>query len=326
MIRSHSLKLLSTLLETDESNPSILELDMFGILVSLTYSLPSLFNGEGPAPLPSCNIQDNHILRLVFLAHITQIIFSLSAHSSWPTAPDPDYHHCPPARECLSLVDLVEVVTNGQVSVDPQALWQVIMEQSLGFLRCSALFYHYLSGVSLPAELTSLLPPDLEFISLAKYLSLPYSPKHLLDSPFTLLLARKWSAHSNIQDLVNNEKSQLNFSLTIPRLISLPGTKTILLITHYYKYVLIQETTLSLSTTFPTSRVLGQWVMRAGLLPLIMSIIITLLCPRIPCMCLVCGTVVCGQSFCCQSELEGSNVGACTAHTAHCGCGQYHHH
>merc|ERR1712227_161566 len=210
-----------------------------------------------------------------------------------------DLTHSPPDKECAALLDLVEVVVNarrqGQQeesvqdprNVNASALWQVVMEQSLGFLRCAALFYHYLSGVTYPAELTSLLPPDLEFISLAKYLSLPYSPKHLLDSPFTLLLARKWSAHSNIQDLVNNEKSQLNFSLTIPRLISLPGDYSELI---------------NNISNFSCPRSVGDE-------------------SRIPCMCLVCGTVVCGQSFCCQSELEGSNVGACTAHTAHCGCG-----
>merc|ERR1719228_293604 len=78
VIRSHSLKLLSTILEVDTSNPSILEIDMFGLLVSLTYSLPSLFNGEGPAPLPSCNIQDQHVLRLVLTAHFTQLILNPS--------------------------------------------------------------------------------------------------------------------------------------------------------------------------------------------------------------------------------------------------------
>ena len=107
MIQSHGLKLLSTLLETEETNPSILELDMFGLLVSLNFSLPSLFNGEGPAPLPSCNIQDNHILRLVFLAHITLIMFAAAA--SWPAALRPDFCHCPPARECVALLDLAEV-------------------------------------------------------------------------------------------------------------------------------------------------------------------------------------------------------------------------
>ena len=171
VIQSHGLKLLSTLLETEESNPSILKLDMFGLLVSLTFSLPSLFNGEGPAPLPSCNIQDNHILRLVFLAHITLIMFAAAA--SWPAALRPDFCHCPPAKECVALLDLAEVAAaararagDSPASPSPLALWQVIMEQSLGFLRRASLFYYYLSGVTAPAELTSVLPPDLEFISL----------------------------------------------------------------------------------------------------------------------------------------------------------------
>jgi hypothetical protein len=57
VVRSHGLKLLASLLEVDTSNPSILEFDAFGILVSLTFSLPSLFNGDQAAPLPSGNIQ-----------------------------------------------------------------------------------------------------------------------------------------------------------------------------------------------------------------------------------------------------------------------------
>ena len=168
MIRSHGLKLLSTLLETEDSNPSILKLDMFGLLVSLNFSLPSLFNGEGPAPLPSCNI---HILRLVFLAHITLIMFAAAA--SWPAALRPDFCHCPPAKECVALLDLAEVAAaaralggDSPARPSPLALWQVIMEQSLGFLRRASLFYYYLSRVTAPAELTSVLPPDLEFISL----------------------------------------------------------------------------------------------------------------------------------------------------------------
>jgi hypothetical protein len=57
VIRSHGLKLLASLLEVDTANPSILEMDAFGLLVALTFSLPSLFNGDQAAPLPSGNIQ-----------------------------------------------------------------------------------------------------------------------------------------------------------------------------------------------------------------------------------------------------------------------------
>lgn len=44
IIRSHSLKLLATVFEVDTDNLSILEFDAFGLLVDLTFSLPSLFN------------------------------------------------------------------------------------------------------------------------------------------------------------------------------------------------------------------------------------------------------------------------------------------
>lgn len=42
---------------------------------------------------------------------------------------------------------------------------------------------------------------------------------------------------------------------------------------------------------------------------------------RAPTLCLVCGTMLCSQSYCCQTELEGEDVGACTAHTFTCGSG-----
>ena len=82
MIRSHGLKLLSMLFETKDSNMSILEYDAFGLLVALTFSLPSLFNGDQAAPLPSGNIQDAHILRLVYVIHLVQILLTTDRFSN----------------------------------------------------------------------------------------------------------------------------------------------------------------------------------------------------------------------------------------------------
>merc|ERR1719228_2361960 len=133
VIRSHSLKLLSTLLEADPENPSILDVDIFALLVSLTYSLPSLFNGEGPAPLPSCNIQDNHILRLMFLAHVTQLLVSLPQFSSQLK----ENFRSPPAKDCRAVLDLLQVIKGDPevVNLDPAVVWQDVMSASLGFLR-----------------------------------------------------------------------------------------------------------------------------------------------------------------------------------------------
>ena len=222
VVRSHSLKLLTTLLEADPTNPSLLELDMLGLLTSLTFSLPSLFNGEGPAPLPSCNTQDSHVLRLVFLAHLTQLLFPLCGAATRPARPELRQL---PARDCRPLQDLLAVVEAavGSGSRDPVSVWQDLMEQSLGFLRSAALFYHYLSGVAAPVELTSLLPPDQEFLHLAKYLSLPSSPRTLLDSPFCLLLANKWAGHPGVRaQLARMPAASLSFATTVPQLIPLP--------------------------------------------------------------------------------------------------------
>ena len=70
------------LFETKDSNMSILEYDSFGLLVALTFSLPSLFNGDQAAPLPSGNIQDAHILRLVYIIHLVQILLTTDRFSN----------------------------------------------------------------------------------------------------------------------------------------------------------------------------------------------------------------------------------------------------
>ena len=295
VIRSHSLKLLSTVLEVDTANPSILEVDMFGVLVSLTYSLPSLFNGEGPAPIPSCNIQDNHILRLMFLAHVTQLLFSM-AHSL-PTCTKPDFCHCPPAKDCRPLLDLIEVVNSVKTSssteestvptIDPMAVWQEVMEQSIGFLRCSALFYHYLSGVSAPTDLTCLLPADQEFICLTKYLDIPNSPEQLLDSRYSLILVKKWISHPTVPAILSREGPSLNFLTTVPQLITLPEEYSDL-----FKRIHVFSCPFSMRGNSSN-----------------------------PSLCLVCGMVVCSQSKCCQSELDGVTVGAAMAHSYKCSAG-----
>ena len=57
----------------------------------------------------------------------------------------------------------------------------------------------FFSGVSAPVELTEILPADQEFAHLTKYLGLSSSPRLLLDSPFTLVLVRRWMSHPDLR-------------------------------------------------------------------------------------------------------------------------------
>jgi len=292
VIRSHSLKLLSTILEVDTSNPSILELDMFGLLVALTYSLPSLFNGEGAAPLPSCNIQDLHILRLLYSAHITQLLFNRDILSSTKI----DFETSVTEKDCQSLVDMLHIVQEPQNVIEDQVLpdphpvnlWKQIMVNSLGFLRSCALFYQYLSGVTAPTELNTILPPEQEFVLLCRYLSLPTNPRHLLNSDFSLSLVRKWSNHPNVH-IIHSQPDRVipSFTLQAPSLVSLPDDYS----------ELIHSV-----AGFTCPRSFGEE-------------------SRAPSMCLVCGEVVCSHSYCCQVELDRVSVGACTAHAHSCCAG-----
>lgn len=60
--------------------------------------------------------------------------------------------------------------------------------------------------------------------------------------------------------------------------------------------------------------------------PLVSSVVLR--CPKStddekkhPTLCLFCGAMLCSQSPCCLSQLDGEDVGACTAHAATCGAG-----
>jgi len=285
VIQSHSLQLLSILLENSPDNPSIFEVDMFGILVCLTFSLPSLFNGEGPAALPSCNIQDLHILRLLYTAHLVQLMKTVDVNNL-PPLPEGVTIWSP--SECLPLTDLFLSVRGSDVCApDAQALCYHLMSESLSFLRSAALFYHFLSNVAAPSELvTDFLEPEDEFKVLTKYLALPPTPSQLTNSPFTTELVKRWVEHP-----CDSASQPSNYTLSVPQLITLPRD---------YSELINRVSDFSCRSSGGSGHEQES---------------------KIPSLCLVCGTVLCSQSYCCQQELGGVSVGACTAHSHCCGAG-----
>merc|ERR1712083_1090356 len=119
--------------------------------------------------------------------------------------------------------------------------------------------YHHLSGVSAPAELTKILPADQEFAHLTKYLGLSSSPRLLLDSPFTLVLVRRWMSHPDLR-----LGQDYGYTAQVPQLIPLPQDYSNLI---------------NSISSFTCPRSIGEE-------------------SKTPSMCLVCGTVVCSHSYC----------------------------
>jgi len=256
--------------------------------------LPSLFNGESAAPLPSCNIQDQHILRLLYTAHITQLLLNPQQLQDI----DVDFDVTVKGMDCQPLLDIMHIIQDAvpqtypaEFLADPLLVWKKLMMASIGFLRCCGLFYHYLSDVTAPSELNSnMLLPEDEFALLARYLAFPANPRELFESDYSMSIVRKWVNHPNIHITFNDADNPSNqsFILQVPKLITLPKDYSELI---------------NLVSNFTCPRTVGPDARNT------------------PSMCLVCGEILCSQSYCCQTELSGLSVGACTAHAHYCGVG-----
>ncbi len=296
IIRSHSLRLLSLLTEIDgQDNPSILEIDAFGLLVALTFSVPSLFNGDHAAHIPLGNVQDQHLLRLIYIMHLVQIMITTDQFSSPMTIDDQDksVNTSTSSKVLQVLCEVRDAVgftsdNDGIEGLDGQNVWNDLKQASIPFLRSVAVFYHHLSGVQGPTTLEHLAQNEHE--ELCKFLGLPSNPKELFNEVMDLKLARLWASHPAVQATLSLASAQdgkaLTFPLKLNSLVQLPKD---------YSELMNNVSTFSC----PNSSTLDGF--------------------RVPAMCLICGEILCSQSFCCQTiiEFEGRKepVGACTAHT-----------
>uniref|UniRef100_A0A8C1IBK9 E3 ubiquitin-protein ligase n=1 Tax=Cyprinus carpio TaxID=7962 RepID=A0A8C1IBK9_CYPCA len=164
-------------------------------------------------------------------------------------------------------------------------LWHCVKAGILPYLRAAALFFHYLNGAPAPPELHS----AGEWEALCGYLCLP---SNLLQAAWPSSgLSCSSTLKRSLQPMLKCSPfftiSRFRFPRESNHLIELPGD---------YSALINQAS----SFTCPKS---GGDKSRA------------------PTLCLVCGAMLCSQSYCCQTELEGEDVGACTAHTFACGAG-----
>lgn len=319
-IQRHCLRLLSALTPDavpGADGPSLLELDLFSLMVKLRLVLPSMLYQEsgdgGSSPvlksivgLNSPVTIDKSVFQLSLIARIVQILLCTSP--DLPSAENDDEmmdQEGPLQDEAVKLSFVWGKLKHwaGAQSATPHPMPQELLghvrTQLLPFLRCSALFFHFLTEIPGPTLLNDPNQPSLteELESLSRYLSVPTDMTCLLQwnqeiafiSSSTISTAiKRWCSHEHVKKTLSTAGVEsLGYSIEPNHLLEIPVDYS----------ELINDASMF---TCPNSDGDDS---------------------RSPALCLICGEMLCSQSYCCQTEVEGDKVGACAAHARKCGAG-----
>lgn len=310
IISSHGLSLLSMLVYHNSDDCSILQWDSVGLLICLTFSLPSLFCRSQPGPVVTGGTLELYTLYLIFMAHIVKILIITKIDQFYDNLMDTDERQCDERSsetsenpenvnncsefnmdtdtvESFDIISILKLLHKYNKSLNCDRIWEYIKNACLPFLRCCVLFYHFLTSVPPPTELTEIGGDTFE--NMCAYLGLPYTQEEIFKSKIIYPIVVKWCQHYEVVDYLSSNVSYFDKieSLSINQLVELPSDYSELI------------NTVS-SFTCPNSNHEDS---------------------RNPTMCLVCGKILCSQSYCCQTELNNTIVGACNYHAYKCGAG-----
>ncbi|KAG7206391.1 hypothetical protein KM043_003754 [Ampulex compressa] len=286
-IAHHALSLLTMLIENPHDGASILQWDPFGVLIPLINSLPSLYNTKSGARTPiitSC-LYESYALQLVFLSLVTKILLT----TDFKERMDVDNQESCKNDHPESILKLVQALGLNIGNETPNELWRRVKEACLPFLRCCALYFHFVTDVPAPVELTEVEGGTYE--NICSYLGLPTSCDELINPNLEIVtkLVDVWKSHPAVQSHLSGASRVVIVKepLRINKLVELPEDYSELI------------NTISMFVCPNSDREDS----------------------RNPTMCLVCGAMICSQSYCCQAELNKIVVGACTYHASKCGTG-----
>uniref|UniRef100_A0A5S6L4L3 E3 ubiquitin-protein ligase n=1 Tax=Xenopus tropicalis TaxID=8364 RepID=A0A5S6L4L3_XENTR len=187
LIRRHLIRLLAAFLPniTLEDTPSFLSLDVFHLLVGSVLAFPSLYCEENVDLHPSTLVStynNLYLFHLLTMTHILQIIFSLTTDNVPSTEPD----DCEEARTAATLCqDISQLTSNLKIDFPGWYVWKCVKEGIMPYLRCAALFFHYLLGVMPPEELKS---SDNQLSALCSFLCLPTNILLLFQENWDILI------------------------------------------------------------------------------------------------------------------------------------------
>lgn len=264
-INLHAFRLLSIAINNGGNNSiGILDWDAFGMLVSLTMTMPSLYYTDDHYPTARGTILDLHILSLMFITNIVQIILTMNIKE------DPEEIleiTAKEAEDTRCIADLVYKLRGIRVK-NTIAIWNLIQSCTIPFLRCCSLFYHFLTEV--PASAVLMKDNGDTYYNMCCYLGLPTSCKELLDKPYVDMLIDKWTENEKLIKIKLGGKIKFRVWNHINELVKLPNDYTELINIASMSKCNIDYDDIS----------------------------------RNPTMCLVCGTIFCSHITCSLSEVD----------------------
>ena len=359
-IRNHCIDLFHYLLMSEKYilNPSsILDVDAFSILISLILTSASLFVKDDREEadrfklkscltLPLGNVVDQYLVQLMVLFHIVQII--LTQNELYEQVPmELDEQAAATIKEvtnsesrsiAMFYVDILKIAGIKSAYVNSisnslaDSIAVMLRSKLLPFLRCTALFYHYLTEIMPPKKLSDDFLQsaggsmhdieEREFVILCEYLALPKKLSELFSNVSLVSLAQLWARHPRIS-IIFEENEKLNSQAPAPsrQLVTTNhpagGQEEQPENTSYLPFKLIKQPhTTNQLIDLPEDYT--ELINRVALLPCASSDAYD---ARSPTLCLVCGAMLFSNSFANQRDVDGENYGSCCYHAFECGAG-----
>ncbi|KAM9294414.1 E3 ubiquitin-protein ligase UBR1 [Gastrophryne carolinensis] len=182
-------------------------------------------------------------------------------------------------------------ITNGCLLHDIPGwyVWDCVKRGILPHLRCAAIFFYYLLGVTPPDELKSSAVSEDQFKALCNYLCLPTNLFLLFEEYEVTVkpLVQRWCSHPDVLNILTGKTAALRYPRKRNALAELPED---------YSTLLNQASHFRCPKSQDAER-------------------------KHPVMCLLCGAVLCSLNTCCQEVVNGEELGACTKHALNCGAG-----
>ena len=206
-LQSNAMFILSSMLcksSPDKVDP--LSLDAFGVLVSLTVSLPCLFNSEMPPRLPSGQGTEIYCLKLCLLLHIIQVFFSFEEKDYLGLLDNRSRTDQNLTQDIISSIATRKKIKIEATKVNLTKLYSKLEDLVLPFLRCAGLLFQHFTDV-LPGK-NLVKDGGFTYGPLAKYLGLPPGIQQFIESP---------ASRSIVQSLLDKEKTDIEGNLLMPK-------------------------------------------------------------------------------------------------------------